>query len=604
MPASTGRAKSAVAPRIATGWSAALRALGLVPVTCALLLAQAAPGPEAGEITTQETQPTFRIQTERNVVIVRVTVRDVKGRAVGGLRQEDFRLSERGKPQTITHFSVETTAAPAPTGKAPSRPARDPEAFSDADIAPDAAKRYLALFFDDVHISFDNLVRTRDAADRYLATALQPGDRVGIFTSSGRNVLDFTDDRAKLRETLSRLRHWPVFSQSSTACPNISDYQAYLIVEQHEPQALQIAQEEVYVCRLAGEDTTGLTSRNAAQEQAVAEGYAMNVLNQSEQTALYALRGLEQLARRMALLPGQRQVVLISPGFLIRPVIEHLSAVIDRALRANVIINALDSRGLYTSEPLGDISERQITLPGRMDLMAQKNTLRMDRERTVVEALTALAGDTGGQVFQNSNDLDQGLRQLGMLPGVSYVLTFSPQNLKLDGSFHPLKVTLANSKGLTIQARRGYYAPRRPEDPAAQAKEEIEQALFSKDEVNELPLSVQTQFFKVNELDAQLSVLTHVDLRLLRFRKEGERNLNNLTLVTAVFDRDGKMVTGKEKRLELKLRDQTLEQLLRTGLTVKTSFDIKAGTYLVREVVRDAEGGQLAGLNRTVEIPY
>jgi len=61
-------------------------------------------------------------------------------------------------------------------------------------------------------------------------------------------------------------------------------------------------------------------------------------------------------------------------------------------------------------------------------------------------------------------------------------------------------------------------------------------------------------------------------------------------------------VTGKRKPLEL--RDQTLEQLLRSGITVKTSFDIKAGTYLVREVVRDAEGGQLAGLNRTVEIPY
>jgi hypothetical protein len=184
------------------------------------------------------------------------------------------------------------------------------------------------------------------------------------------------------------------------------------------------------------------------------------------------------------------------------------------------------------------------------------------------------------------------------------VLAFSPQNLKFDGSFHPLKVTLLKAKGLTVQARRGYYAPKRPEDSSAQAKEEIEQAVFSKDEVNELPLTVQTQFFKFTELDAQLSVLTHVDLHLLRFRKEGERNLNNLTLVTAVFDRDGKLVTGKQKTVDFRLRDQTLEQLLRSGITVKISFDIKAGTYLVRQVVRDTEGGQLAGLNRTVEIPY
>jgi len=193
---------------------------------------------------------------------------------------------------------------------------------------------------------------------------------------------------------------------------------------------------------------------------------------------------------------------------------------------------------------------------------------------------------------------------VGALPDVSYVLAFSPQNLKFDGNFHPVKVTLIKPKGLTVQARRGYYAPKRPEDSSAQAKEEIEQAVFSKDEVNELPLTVQTQFFKFTELDAQLSVLTHVDLHLLRFRKEGERNLNNLTLVTAVFDRDGKLVTGKQKTVDFRLRDQTLEQLLRSGITVKISFDIKAGTYLVRQVVRDTEGGQLAGLNRTVEIPY
>ena len=576
--------------------------LGWLLAASALLLAQATQGPEAGEITSQETQPTFRIQTERNLVTVRVTVRDAKGKVIGGLRQEDFRLSDRGKPQTITHFSAESPAAKAPAEKAPSQPARDPEALTDVSVAPDAAKRYLALFFDDIHISFANLARTRDAADRYLASTLQPGDRVGIFTSSGRDVLDFTDDRAKLHETLFHLRHWPVFSQPDNACPDISDYQAYLIAEEHQTEALQIAQEELYVCRTAGGDA--LVPRNPTAEQAEAEGEALRILSGTEQESLYTLRGLEALSRRMALLPGQRQVVLISPGFLIRSVLEHLSEVIDRALRANVIINALDARGLYTADPMGDISQRQILLPGRTDLMIRKGSLRLDRERTVSEALTALAGDTGGQVFENNNDFDQGFRLMGILPEVSYVLAFSPQNLKFDGSFHTLKVTLANTKGLTIQARRGYYAPRRPEDPGAQSKEEITQALFSKDEINELPLTVQTQFFKINELDAQLSVLTHLDLRLLRFRKEGERNLNNLTLVTALFDRDGKMVTGKQKTLEFRLRDQTLEQLSRSGITVKTSFDIKAGTYLVREVVRDAEGGQLAGLNRTVEIPY
>ena len=42
----------------------------------------------------------------------------------------------------------------------------------------------------------------------------------------------------------------------------------------------------------------------------------------------------------------------------------------------------------------------------------------------------------------------------------------------------------------------------------------------------------------------------------------------------------------------------------RSGLTVKSHFDLKPGTYTMRAVVRDSEGGRISGLNRTVEIPY
>ena len=591
------------AGRVASRFTGALAGVAIGAVASCLLLAQTAQGPDSSELTSKETQPSFRIQTERNLVTVRVTVRDANGRAIGNLQKEDFHLFDRGKPQTITYFAVEPLAPKKPPEKTPTQTVLDPEALPEAYVAPDTPQRYLGLFFDDVHISFADLARTRDAADHYLTSTLQPGDRVGIFTASGRNVLDFTADRAKIHDVLLLLRPWPIIEQPDKECPDISDYQAFLIVHQRDTNTLQIAEEEAFVCRTQGANMLNMP-RNPAAEEAAAEGEAVRVLTRSDDVSLYTLRGLEQLARRMAVLPAQRHVVFISPGFIILSLRQQLGDVIDRALRANVIINALDARGLYAPQPLGDISQKPIFLSDRPDLMGKKSLLRLDRERAASEALTSLASDTGGLVFQNNNDLNQGFRRVGALPDVSYVLAFSPQNLKFDGNFHPVKVTLIKPKGLTVQARRGYYAPKRPEDSSAQAKEEIEQAVFSKDEVNELPLTVQTQFFKFTELDAQLSVLTHVDLHLLRFRKEGERNLNNLTLVTAVFDRDGKLVTGKQKTVDFRLRDQTLEQLLRSGITVKISFDIKAGTYLVRQVVRDTEGGQLAGLNRTVEIPY
>ena len=122
--------------------------------------------------------------------------------------------------------------------------------------------------------------------------------------------------------------------------------------------------------------------------------------------------------------------------------------------------------------------------------------------------------------------------------------------------------------------------------------------------MSEIPVEVHTQFFKLNEQDAKLSVLTHVDLRLLQFRKADGRNLNKLRLVTVLFDRDGKYITGKEKIVEFHLRDVSLQKLASSGITSKTIFDVQPGAYLVRQVVREAEGGQISELNRAVDIPY
>jgi hypothetical protein len=193
---------------------------------------------------------------------------------------------------------------------------------------------------------------------------------------------------------------------------------------------------------------------------------------------------------------------------------------------------------------------------------------------------------------------------VGTLSDVYYVLAFSPRNLKFDGRFHKLKVNLVNPAGFTIQARRGYFAPKASVDVATKAKEEIEQAVYSQDELKELPINVHTQFYKVNEAEARLAVLTHLDLSSVRFRKEQDRHLNKLTFLTVLFDRDGKYVEGKEKVVEFRLRDATLARLNQTGITLKMEFDLKPGTYLVRQIVRDSEAGQLSGLNRTVEIPY
>jgi hypothetical protein len=165
-----------------------------------------------------------------------------------------------------------------------------------------------------------------------------------------------------------------------------------------------------------------------------------------------------------------------------------------------------------------------------------------------------------------------------------------------------LKVTLKSSQKLTLQARRGYYAPKNFASPEEQAKQEIEDATFSQDEMHNLPVNLHTQFFKAGDEDAKLVVLAHVDVKHLRFRKVEGRNDNTLTCVSALFSRNGNFLQGMEKIVTLHLKDETLEHKLAAGLTLKTSFDVKPGSYLVRLVVRDAEGQTMSAENGTVEI--
>jgi hypothetical protein len=302
----------------------------------------------------------------------------------------------------------------------------------------------------------------------------------------------------------------------------------------------------------------------------------------------------------MAAMPGQRSRILVSPGFFTTfDLVQEKSEIIDRAIHSNVIISALDARGLYTVVPGGDASQATI------DVTASSMKIRYQMDSALVQAdlLAELSEGTGGSFFHNSNDLDAGLKRVSDAPEYFYMLGFAPQNLKLDGTFHRLKVALKEPNKLAMQARRGYYAPRHVADAVETAKREIEEALFSREEIHDIPVELHTQFFKSSDENARLSVLIRVDVKHIRFRKEEGRNRNDLTIVSGLFDRNGNYVTANEKILEMRLRDDTLENKLRQGINLKTNFDVKPGSYLVRLVVRDAEGQMMSAQNGAVEIP-
>jgi hypothetical protein len=310
---------------------------------------------------------------------------------------------------------------------------------------------------------------------------------------------------------------------------------------------------------------------------------------------------LQDVVRRLSSSPGSRSIVLVSPGFIVTDDYRLTEGdLIDRAIKANVTINALDARGLYTIIPGGDAST-SVANPGT-DL-GLKSQYQQSSALANQDIMGELASATGGAFFYNSNALGEGFQKLTKQPEFLYVLGFAPQNLKFDGSLHALKVVVKNPPGLTLQARRAYYAPLHAADPTEDAKEEVREALFSRDEQRDIPVDLNMQFFKSSDVNAKLSVIARVDLRALRFRKAEGRNLNRLTIVAGLFDSNGNYVSGTEKTVDMKLRDQTLATLPASGISVKSNFDLMPGTYSIRLVVRDTEGQMMTARNGAVRIP-
>jgi VWFA-related protein len=450
--------------------------------------------------------------------------------------------------------------------------------------------RFVAFVFDDVHVRFEDLPQVRAAVQRYVRSSLGPQDRVALYTTSGRIGVDFTDSPEALSGPLLKIVPNPIGAPVFGSCGTyVSYFQAVQIDQQVGLQptpadigkclALRVAVEEF------GDFHTAL--------QFVRDAYSSGL--QETRAALAALRIVVQ---RMALMPGQRSVVLVSPGFFVPPDLQNeSSALMELAIRSKVLVGAIDARGVWTI-PAYEACQQG----GPAAMIQDEVAFRQIDAEAATDELIALAEGTGGTANLN-NDFDGGVRKAAAAPEYLYVLGFAPQNLKVDGSFHPLKVTMSSGEKVSLQARRGYWAPKHADDPLAASKQEIENAVFSRDEIHNLPVEMHTQVTQAGS-EEKLKVLTSVDLKLIHLRKADDRNRNDLTIVAAVFDANGNFIAGTEKILQLRLRDETVRGLeQKPPVTIDTNFDMQPGAYLVRLVVRDAEGQQVTAENAGVQIP-
>ena len=265
-----------------------------------------------------------------------------------------------------------------------------------------------------------------------------------------------------------------------------------------------------------------------------------------------------------------------------------------------MIINSLDAKGLVAEVSNMDEDGRPIRLKDNwLSLYDQFVTANREMQN---DPLAILAEGTGGRFYHNRNDLDVGLREMAAAPDVSYMLTFSPVDLKANGAAHALKVQLVNSHGLKVEARRGYVAPSPNPTDVEKKQRKLDSAVLAEDSLDALSAQVTTEPGVSGAGEPILKVAVHVDANKLPFQTQGDRRVERLVFITALFDQQNHFLTGVQGIMDLRLKKDTLETISTQGLDAKLSLQAPTGNYRLRQVIEEVSDGRMSATSRPVEI--
>src|SRR6266446_1237025 len=372
-------------------------ASGLSCLVC-LAFAPAVAAQQTPQAPTPNNNP--KIEVKVNAVLVPVVVRDTQGRAVGNLKKEDFHVFDRDKQEAISGFSIQAratvasnarTAAPAPTNSPIHQPLNEKPATG--------PQRFVVFLFDDMHLGASDLLQVQKAATKMLAGSLADSDMAAVLSFSGVNS-GMTRDHAKLQDAIAKIKVQSLYRRSGRECPDVDYYQADLIQNKHNDQAFQSAVDDALNCG-------HLDMRHLAEQ--MARSAASRALAIGDQDVRVTLGFVTEVVRPMASLPGQRTLILMSPGFLtvVPEAMTDKSRILDLAAQSNVTISALEARGLYTTELDASEQGAHTTMALQTGDESQRHSDSMSLNEDV---MAEFADGTGGTFFHNSNDLEGGLQ--------------------------------------------------------------------------------------------------------------------------------------------------------------------------------------------------
>lgn len=400
--------------------------------------APAVAAPSAVAAQPADVESRYLLQTNTNLVLVPVVVRDAAGNAVANLTRDDFEIFDKGKRQPIASFSIETQNVSAENGEGGGGSAQQ------GAVASQNISSYIVFLFDDIHLGGDDLARLEEAAE-HQAASLQPGDLAAVVTTSDTITSPMTADRRKLIDAIRQVRSQR--TGGPAGCPAMTYFMADTILNHRDSgELLQAMTVETVAC-------LALPGRTLQEAQTIALQTAHSVAARGEEQTRRVLLQIRDVVRWLFKAPGKRRIILVSPGFYLDGgALMDTAQVADEAIRDEVVIDSLDARGVYGQNPAGKIEDKAYDpAVTRMKVAAANQEALAD-----ADILGQLAADTGGAFLRNTNDFDGAFHRLTAVPQYTYVLGFKPA--KLDGHFHPLKVKLDGRKNLAVQARQEYFA--------------------------------------------------------------------------------------------------------------------------------------------------
>ncbi|HVF88668.1 MAG TPA: VWA domain-containing protein [Blastocatellia bacterium] len=596
----------------------------------------------AAQNATKSPQDQDTIKLGTATVQMDVIVTDKSGRRINGLKSSDFEVMDEGKAQAVDFFTaIEGSRVTVADGRAAGTEgaaATGGRAAGTNSLATPFEGRFITLVMDDLHLSTENLLRSRKVLTEYINAQTSATDLMAVTATTGTlgSLQQFTTDKQRLIAALNRISAMggfsdrsrdPKFNMTAAEAVRIDAGDSAVLnavkrrVVEDDPamktlagvasptQRPKLGQTLPRAPSLSPEESTPDTSAppNDSPQQSPVDSMiraaAKSMVSQLAQAARASLRTLSNLFNTMASLPGRKVVVLVTETLVTgsrtsEDLGTELNNIIDIARRSGVSVYALDAAGLRTNNTTA--SER---LTGR-DLSARSQRLETSfSDFENLGAARTLALGTGGDLIANTNDLGAGLQKAIEDSSTYYVLGFTPA-VAPDNKFHRLDVKVKGKPDLVVRTRRGYLSIN-PET-ARGTETELVAALVSPIQRTDIPLEVVANVLPKGGEQSVITGLTVGRNYLSMPPADAADQVASYEVAAWVFAAGRDDVVGRmEQVLTFDLKDAAVkEKLKKEGLVyVRESTKLEPGFYQIRAVVREKSTGQVGSAYQFFEVP-